>query len=67
MQTIDSINDSDNSSHTVITGTIEISLYVFKNTEPFFFIALATSTRIRGKQKARCRCLRFLEKLMDVQ
>ena len=67
MQTIDSINDSDNSSHTVITGTIEISLYVFKNPEPFFFIALATSTRIRGKQKARCRCLRFLETLMDVQ
>ena len=66
MQTIDSINDNDNSSHTVITGAIEISLYVFKNTEPFF-IALATSTRIRGKQKARCRCLRFLETLMDVQ
>ena len=63
MQTIDSINDSDNSSHTVITGTIEISLYVFKNPEPFFFYYFSHINEDKRKTEGQ---VQMFEILRDV-
>ena len=63
MQTIDSINDSDNSSHTVITGTIQISLYVFKNPEPFFFYCFSHINEDKRKTEGQ---VQMFEILRDV-